>query len=106
MRPELRKEILRILDDLSSGASGHVSLTFRTSPLTIEAVQQLSDRGALSKLGGSKAYRITGEGYDYYQQLKARPTYRLKKTVAPTATKILVTIGVGVIIGLIVEFLR
>ncbi len=104
MRSELRKEILAILEKLSNGESRHLPLIFGTPALTIEAVEQLTDSGALSKLGSGNAYRITRQGYAYYEELKTPRKYWIKQhrgRVVVFIVSSLVTVGVSLIVTLL-----
>ena len=49
MRPELRTEVLRILEELSKGKEKGVTLHIGDQPLLIEAVLLLRDHGALAE---------------------------------------------------------
>ncbi len=76
MRPELREEMLRILEELSKGEP--IGMTFGDSSLTIEAIPLLVEHGAVSN-SANGAYKITTLGYEYYKQLKSPLPYWLKE---------------------------
>ena len=102
MRPELRNEMLRILEERSKGkfAGQH----FGSEGLNIEAVYLLTDYGALEGTESTRPYRITIRGYDYYQKLKAPRVYWLRKNWFPVAVLVstsLVTVAANVISALL-----
>ena len=102
MRPELRNEMLRILEQSSKGEI--VVPRFGSGRLTIEAVYLLAEYGALEKTGSASPHRITIPGYDYYQKLKAPRVYWLRKNWFPVAVLILtslVTVVANVISALL-----
>ena len=98
MRPELRDEMLRILEEFVTGERELLAPTFgTTSRLEIEAIGLLTGVGALSEVG-PKMYKVTIRGYDYYEELKGPRTYRFRKRWIPET----LSWAKGVIIGLIV----
>ena len=102
MRPELRNEMLRILEERFKGEM--LPLHFGDEGLTFEAVYLLREYGALEETESIGAYRITIQGYDYYQKLKAPQVYWLRKNWFPVAILIftsLVTVFADVISALL-----
>ena len=102
MRPELRNEMLRTLEDLSKGKP--LVLHFGDDGLIFEAVNLLTEYGALEETESTSSYRITIPGYDYYQKLKAPRVYWLRKNWFPVAVLIstsLVTVVANVISALL-----
>ena len=88
MRPELRNEMLRILEELSKGKVEGIALVFgKNDLLTLEAIALLAEHGALEQRSTSH-YRVTISGYDYYQKLKAPLVYWAKKNWFPVAVLI------------------
>ena len=90
MRPELRNEMLRILEELSTGEE--VVLYFAGGGPTVEAVYLLAEYGALEETQSGSSHRITIPGYDYYQKLKAPRVYWLRKNWFPVAVLILTSV--------------
>ena len=90
MRPKLRNEMLRILEELSKGEVG--VLYFEGGGPTVEAVYLLEEYGALKGTESTSAYKITIPGYDYYQKLKAPRVYWLRKNWFPVAVLILTSV--------------
>ena len=90
MRPELRNEMLRILEELSNGKEQY--LYFEGGGPTVEAVYLLEKYGALEETESTSSYRITMPGYDYYQKLKAPRVYWLRKNWFPVAVLILTSL--------------
>ena len=86
MRPELRNEMLRILEEFSNGKP--LVLHFGDEGLIFEAVYLLTEYGALEDSDSISSYRITIPGYDYYQKLKAPRVYWLRKNWFPVAVLI------------------
>ena len=85
MRPQLRTEMLSILEELSKGKLEGVILNFGGDPLKFEAVYLLLEHGALEETESSSSYRVTISGYDYYQELKSPRVYWIKKNWFPVA---------------------
>ena len=105
MRPELRDQMLRILEDLSKGEDGFISVSFgKQDHLTFEAVGLLVEHGALSEEPG-KVYKISVRGYDYYDALKAPKVYWVRKNWFPV-TVLVMTSAVTVSSHLLVAWLR
>ena len=86
MRPELRNEMLRILEEFFKGKT--LVLHFGDEGLIFEAVYLLTECGALEETESTSSYRITIPGYDYYQKLKAPRVYWLRKNWFPVAVLI------------------
>ena len=103
MRPELRKEMLRILEELSKAETEVLSLAFGENPLTFGAVQLLKGIGALEE-EQANVYRITIQGYAYYQELNAPRAYWIRKNWFPVAV-LTVSSVVTVVTSLIVVLL-
>ena len=103
MRPELRKEMLRTLEDLSKTETEAVSIGPGVGSLRVEAIQLLFGNAALSEVIADK-YRITLRGYEYYKELKAPRKYWVKKNWFPVAVLILSSV-VTVVSSLIVVLL-
>lgn len=104
MRPELREEMLRILDELSEGKAERIALAFgKQSLLTIEAIDLLEESGALQEIA-AKQYKITVQGYDYRKKLKAPWRYWLGKNWFPVAVLVVSSL-VTVVASLIVVLL-
>ena len=104
MQSELRKEMLRVLEELANGEAGQrVPMHFNMSILTYQAVSLLRDVDALSGDGSSDS-RITIQGYDYYEKLKAPRAYWLKNNWFPVAV-LSVSSLVTVVASLIVTLL-
>ena len=103
MRPELRKEMLRILEELSKAETEAVSFGPGVGSLTVESIQLLFGNGALSEEIANK-YRITIRGYDYYQEMKAPRKYWVKKNWFPVGV-LTVSSVVTVVASLIVVLL-
>ena len=104
MQPELRKEMLRVLEELANGEAGHrITSNFKTPVITYEAVRLLEGIDALSVNSPSDA-RITIQGYDYYEKLKAPRAYWLKNNWFPVAV-LSVSSLVTVVASLIVTLL-
>ena len=102
MRPELRNEMLRILEERFKGEM--LPLHFGDEGLTFEAVYLLREYGALEETESTSAYRITIPGYDYYQKLKAPRVHWLRKNWFPVAVLIVtsvVTVSADVISALL-----
>ena len=88
MRPELRKEMLRILEQSSDGKM--IVLTLGDDILTHEAVRLLESHGALDTYRSSN--RITVTGYDYYQELKSPRFYWLRQNWFPVAVLVVTSL--------------
>ena len=82
MRPELHAEVLRILEELSTGEKTSTSVSFKDDKLKDEAIQLLKEHGALQGTNFYN-YRITLSGYDYYHRLRAPLDYWLRKNWFP-----------------------
>jgi hypothetical protein len=79
MRPELRKEILRILEELSGfGVKGFSRSIGIGADLTREAIKLLCGNGAINEIQASR-YIITDMGYDYYDKVKNPKFHWIKK---------------------------
>ncbi len=104
MRPELRKEMLRLLQELSnSESSGVLPLTFGTSALTLEAVRLLEDIGAVSRMSGGIS--ITSHGYTYLQKSKFRPALWIRDHMIPLVVSLLLAIAAAVAASLTLRLL-
>ena len=104
MQSELRKEMLRLLEELANGKADRITPAFKKMPmLTLEAVRLLRGIGALSGCGHDPAM-ITIQGYDYYEKLKAPRAYWLKNNWFPVAV-LSVSSLVTVVASLIVTLL-
>ena len=86
MRPELRNEMLRILEESSNGKP--LFLHLGSDRLIVEAVNLLTEYGALEGSDSTSSHMITILGYDYYQKLKAPRVYWLWKNWFPVAVLI------------------
>ena len=95
MRPELRTEMLRILEELSEGEI--VVLQWGDERLSFEAVSLLEEHGALEETESTSSYRITISGYDYYQELKAPWVYWFTKNWFPVAVLAVTVIANGIV---------
>ncbi len=100
MRPELREETLRILEEFSKGEP--IGMTFGDSPLTIEAIPLLVEHGAVSK-SANGAFKITTLGYEYHKQLKSPLLYWLKENWLRLCA--LVVAIAGVVAGILIAVL-
>ena len=77
MRPELRKEVLRILEELSTGNWQVTLLTTGTPLVTHEAVDLLEESGAIWGRGSRKI--VTTRGYEHLEGLNAPRRFWFKK---------------------------
>ena len=105
MRPELRKEILRILGKLADPQEEQFVLyvVVGDPAITREAIGLLRSLGALSEVG-TGAYRITIPGYDYYEKLNAPRRHWLSNNWFPVSVLVLssvVTLGSSLIVVLL-----
>jgi len=104
MRSELRKEMLRILEELTNAEPDYrFVLQFGIPDLTMEAVRLLADIGALSTESGHD-FAITFRGYDYYQEWKAPRAFWLKENWFPLAVLLvssLATVSASLIVVLL-----
>ena len=104
MTPELRKEMLRVLKELSNAEVGSgIPLVLNTPVITREAVRLLREVDALSGRGTDHAM-ITMRGYAYYQELKAPRRYWLSQNWFPVAILLvtsLVTVGSHLMVALL-----
>ena len=83
MRPELRNEMVRILEEASKGgAKGKIVYFQGEDLLTFEAIGVLEESGALRR-ESSGQYNITLRGYDYHVELKAPWRYWLVNNWLP-----------------------
>ena len=104
MRSDLRKEMLRILEESAKAETDdRLVLAIGAPALTREAVQLLKDSGAFLRCAKDDS-TITIRGYDYYQQLKAPRAFWLKQNWFPVAV-LLVSSLATVIASLIVVLL-
>ena len=102
MRPELRDEMLRILKEFVSGEREILAPTFGSmSSLGFEAIELLKSNSTLAEVG-HKQYRITIQGYDYYEELRKPRIYRFKKRALPEFGSWTKGVIIGVIGSLIV----
>ena len=88
MRPELRTEMLRILERASDGKDEKEVVGRKH--LTLEAFYLLVEHGALEQR--DSGYRITVSGYDYYRELKSPRLYWLSKNWFPVAVLIVTSL--------------
>ena len=103
MRSELRKEMLRILEELSNPEAKPYVYEATTPRLTVDAVELLRGAKAISEKGSDPG-KITIQGYDYYRQLKAPRRYWLEQNWFPVAV-LTVSSVVTVVTSLIVVLL-
>ena len=104
MRPELRTEMLRILEELTTGKEDGVQVhrEGEGDRLKSKAADLLKEHGALEKVNDNY-YRITISGYDYYQELKSPEIYWFKKNWFPLA--VLALTALAMIVNVIVELI-
>ena len=93
MRPELRKEMIRVLEEASKGgAAGKIVHFGEEDDLGSEAIGVLKDSGAL-RMGVSDQYNITLNGYDYHLELKTPLRHWFKKNWFPAAVLVVATLA-------------
>ena len=93
MRPGLRKEMIRVLEEASKGgAAGKIVHFGEEDDLGWEAIGVLKDSGALRK-GVSGQYNITLSGYAYHMELKTPLRYWFKKNWFPVAVLVVATLA-------------
>ena len=102
MRPDLRKEVLRILEGLANGNWEVALRPNERQPITFEAIALLQGSGAI--LGNRDRFIVTIIGYEYKQKIEAPVKFWFKKNWFPVAV-ILVTSVVTVSSSLIVNLL-
>lgn len=87
MRPELRTEMLRILEEASKGES---VLMMQGEKRRKNAASILEAHGALRK--NNSSYRITASGLHYYDELKSPKVYWLKNNWFPVAVLVVTSV--------------
>ena len=92
MRPELRTEMLCILEEAMSKPEGIVRGFRKNQDLTLVALDLLEERGDLQRKSASH-WTITIQGYEYYKELKAPRIAWLKANLL----RILLAFGVALI---------
>ena len=100
IRPELREEMLHILEDVA-GAPVPTMFPWDTFDPRWHAVGLLLGHGALTEVT-ARAYAITLGGYAYYEELKTPRRYWLKQNWFPVAVLVvssLVTVATSLIVG-------
>lgn len=102
MRPELRTEMLRILEDFTEGKSETLPLSLGSDSLTVSAALLLAEYGALDRRDPGD-FRITILGYDYYEKLKSPKRYWVKNNWFPVG--VLAVTLLAVIVNVIVELI-
>ena len=104
MSPELRVEMVRILERLVNGEPGDVLvLNFRTPPNTIDVVKKLEGIGAVWVDKGH--VKVTAQGLAYLQEWKPPGPHRRIQQMLRWAARHAWAIAVPVIAGLILAFL-
>lgn len=88
MRPELRTEMIDLLEEAQSKPEGIVRGFGPNQGQTFEALDLLEERGDLQRKATGH-WTITIQGYDYYKELKAPRTAWLKANLL----RILLAIG-------------
>ena len=78
---ELKREALRILDELADGNPTTLRSSAADShPRTVEAVRHLQDKSAYWYEGGT-TYRLTANAWDYRYQLKHPVRYWVRHNI-------------------------
>ena len=78
---ELKREVLRILDELADGNTETLQVPPDiTPPRTANAIRHLLDKSAFWYEGGTN-YRLTASGWDYRYRLKYPLRYWIKGNV-------------------------
>ena len=102
MKPELRREMLRILKDLMESKPGarRVLLTLGTEALTRDAALYLEDADALQRGSNNSSYRLKLKGYEIYDQLRSPRLYWIRNNwfaVAVLAVSSIATVSGAVL---------